>query len=75
MNTPFSYLCGMQCIVGEQYCPAFDVCPVNGMKHDIKIRQGSGMSYASSYGAKRYQIIYEQYVSDKQTTKKEQEKE
>jgi len=29
MKTPFEYLCGMQCKVGDQVCPAFDVCPVN----------------------------------------------
>jgi hypothetical protein len=29
MKTPFDYLCGMQCVVGDQRCPAYDVCEVN----------------------------------------------
>jgi 5-methylcytosine-specific restriction endonuclease McrA len=29
IKTPFEYLCGMQCAVGAQRCPAFDTCPVN----------------------------------------------
>jgi 5-methylcytosine-specific restriction endonuclease McrA len=29
MKTPFDYLCGLQCVVGDRRCPAFDVCPVN----------------------------------------------
>ena len=28
-KTPFDYLCGIQCIVGTQKCPALDVCPLN----------------------------------------------
>jgi 5-methylcytosine-specific restriction endonuclease McrA len=28
-NTPFDHLCGMQCVVGSQRCPAYDVCPLN----------------------------------------------
>jgi hypothetical protein len=29
MKSPLDCSCGIQCVVGDRKCPAFEVCPVN----------------------------------------------
>jgi 5-methylcytosine-specific restriction endonuclease McrA len=69
-KTPFDFLCGMQCIVGDQVCPAIEVCPENknlvkGMfiryqnccRRELKYRNEISLQFRELEAAVRHRMV------------------